>query len=398
MDKIPFVDLLTVHRELREELRSVFEAALDTAGFVGGVTVSEFEADFAEFCETRFCVGMGSGTDALRLALAAAGVGPGDTVLTVPLTFIATAEAISQVGARPDFVDVDERTYTLAPEKFEVYLRNECVSDRGTGRLVSKRTGGPLTAVIPVHVYGQMADMDPIRVLAGEHGLAVIEDACQAHGAEYLSTIDGRWRKAGSLGRAAAFSFYPGKNLGACGEAGAVTTDDADVARQCQMLRDHGQSKKYFHDLEGYNGRLDAIQAGFLGVKLRHLAKWNEERREAARRYDEVFADSEGLVVHPHVPSWSRPVYHLYVVQVENRDRLQQDLLAAGIGTGIHYPIPVHLLKAYESLHYRPGDFPVTERIASHALSLPMFPGLGPEQQQRVAACVLESVRAVRGR
>ena len=396
--KIPFVDLLTVHHELREELRSVFDAALDTAGFIGGAMVHKFEGDFAEFCDTRFCVGMGSGTDALRLALVASGVRPGDTVLTAPLTFIATTEAISQVGARPDFIDIDERTYTLDPEKLGVYLRRTCTPNRLTGRVVSKRTRGPVTAVIPVHLYGQMADMDPIRALAAECNLAVIEDACQAHGAEYLSAKDGRWRKAGSVGRSAAFSFYPGKNLGACGEAGAVITDDADVARRCQMLRDHGQSKKYFHDSEGYNGRLDAIQAGFLEVKLRHLAKWNEERREAARRYDEVFADSEGMVIPPHVPAWSRPVYHLYVVHVEDRDRLQRDLDAAGIGTGIHYPIPLHLLKAYETLRFRPGDFPVAEQAASYILSLPMFPWLNPEQQQRVIACVLESAKAIRRR
>jgi dTDP-4-amino-4,6-dideoxygalactose transaminase len=393
MNEIPFVDLLTVHRDLRDELRSMFEAALDTAGFIGGPMVREFEADFAEFCETRFCVGMGSGTDALRLALAAAGVRPGDTVLTVPLTFIATTEAISQVGARPDFVDIDEATYTLDPGKLEAYLRSKC-APRRAGGVVSKRTGSPVTAIIPVHLYGQVADMDPIRALAAKYNLVVIEDACQAQGAEYFSAIDGRWRKAGSMGRAAAFSFYPGKNLGACGEAGAVTTDDADVSRRCQMLRDHGQSKKYFHDMEGYNGRLDAIQAGFLGIKLRHLTKWNEDRREAARRYDEGFAASEGTVIHPHVPSWSRPVYHLYVVQVENRDQLQQDLTAAGIGSGIHYPIPVHLLKAYEDRGFRAGDFPVAEAVAARILSLPMFPGLNPEQQERIMACVLESAAA----
>lgn len=396
MPTIPFVDLLTVHHELRDELRAVFEAALDTAGFIGGPMVHEFESDFAEFCDTRFCVGMGSGTDALRLALAAAGVRPGDTVLTAPLTFIATTEAISQVGASFDFVDVHERTYTLDPDKLEAYLRNECTRERQTGHVVSKRTGGRVTAVVPVHLYGQIADMDPIRALAARYDLAVIEDACQAQGAEYLSTQDGRWRKAGSTGLAAAFSFYPGKNLGACGEAGAVTTDDPDIARRCQMLRDHGQSKKYFHDVEGYNGRLDALQAGFLGVKLRHLAKWNEERREVARRYDELFANVQERVVLPHVPSWSRPVYHLYVVQVDDRDRLQADLSAAGIGSGIHYPIPVHLLKAYEGLGFCPGDFPVTERVASHVLSLPMFPGLAPEAQQQVVACVLESTGATR--
>ena len=392
--EVPFLDLVTVHRELREELRSVFDTALDTAGFVGGPAVQEFERDFAAFCESQFCVGMASGTDALRLALVAAGVRPGDTVVTVPLTFIATTEAISQAGARPDFVDIDERTYTMDPEKLRAYLETECTHDHKVGRVVSKRTGGPVTAVIPVHLYGQMADMDPILELAARYDLIVIEDACQAHGAEYLSNKEDRWRKAGSMGRAAAFSFYPGKNLGACGEAGAVTTDDERLARRCQMLRDHGQSKKYFHDMEGYNGRLDAIQAGVLRVKLRHLANWNEQRREGARGYDELLADAEEMVILPHVPSWSRPVYHLYVVRVADREPLQTDLAAAGIGTGIHYPIPLHLAKAYEALGFRRGDFPVAEQAASQVLSLPMFPGLSLEQQERVVTCVVESTKA----
>jgi dTDP-4-amino-4,6-dideoxygalactose transaminase len=389
--KIPFLDLITVHRELRDELRSVFEAALDTAGFIGGPMVHEFERDFAELCQTRFCVGMGSGTDALRLALLAAGVQPGDTVITVPLTFIATTEAISQVGARPDLVDVDERTYTMDAEKLRAYLETECVPDPRSGRVVSRRTGGPVTAVVPVHLYGQMADMDPILELAGRYNLLVIEDACQAQGAEYFSSRERRWRRAGSMGRASAFSFYPGKNLGACGEAGAVTTDDEEIARRCRMLRDHGQSAKYRHDIEGYNGRLDAIQAGILSVKLRHLAKWNDQRREVARGYDELLAAAGSSVVVPYVPSWSRPVYHLYAVRATDRDRLQKDLTAAGIGTGIHYPVPLHLLKAYESHDYRPGDFPVSERVASEVLSLPMFPGLSPEQQEHVARSVLAS-------
>jgi dTDP-4-amino-4,6-dideoxygalactose transaminase len=392
MGEIPFLDLVTVHRELREELRSVFETALDTAGFVGGAVVQEFERDFAEFCESKVCVGMASGTDALRLALIAAGVQPGDTVVTVPLTFIATTEAISQAGARPDFVDIDERTYTMDPEKLRAYLETECTPDSQTDHVVSKHTGSPVTAVIPVHLYGQMADMDPILDLARQYNLIVVEDACQAHGAEYLSKKEGRWRKAGSMGRAAAFSFYPGKNLGACGEAGAVTTDDGRLARRCQMLRDHGQSRKYFHDIEGYNGRLDAIQAGILRVKLRHLAKWNEQRRALARGYDELFADTEGAVILPHVPSWSRPVYHLYVVRVADRESLQKDLTTAGIGTGIHYPIPLHLVTAYEALGFRPGDFPVAEQAASQVLSLPMFPGLSTEQQRRVVTEALQSM------
>src|SRR5437867_4436476 len=390
--EIPFLDLVTAHRELRGELCSVFEAALESAGFIGGPVVQEFERAFAEFCESQFCVGMASGTDALRLALVAAGVRPGDTVVTVPLTFFATTEAISQAGARPDFVDIDERTYTMDPEKLRSYLESECTPDVDTGRAVSKRTGGPVTAIIPVHLYGQMADMDPILELAARYDLIVIEDACQAHGAEYLSNKEDCWRKAGSMGRAAAFSFYPGKNLGACGEAGAVITDDERLARRCQMLRDHGQSRKYFHDIEGYNGRLDAIQAGLLKVKLRHLAKWNEQRRERECGYGELLADAEGTVILPHVPSWSRPVYHLYVVRVADREPLQKDLSAAGIGTGIHYPIPLHLAKAYEALGFRPGDFPVAEQAASQVLSLPMYPELSPEQQRRVATTVLQSM------
>ncbi len=391
--KIPLVDLVTLQPELEEQLVAVFKTALRSAGFVGGSMVEDLEREFAEFCGAQCCVGVGSGTDALRFALIAAGVQPGDTVVTVPLTFIATTEAISQAGARPDFVDIDERTYTMDSEKLRAYLETECTPSQATGRVVSKRTGSPVTAVIPVHLYGQMADMDPILDLATQYDLIVVEDACQAHGAEYFSRKEDRWRKAGSMGRAAAFSFYPGKNLGACGEAGAVTTDDERLARRCQMLRDHGQSRKYFHEIEGYNGRLDAIQAGILRVKLRHLAKWNEHRRQCARRYDGSFTDADVSVILPHVPSWSRPVYHLYVVRVADRERVQRELSAAGIGTGIHYPIPLHLAKAYQALGFRPGDFPVAEQAASQVLSLPMFPQLSPEQQERVVAQLVKPTK-----
>jgi dTDP-4-amino-4,6-dideoxygalactose transaminase len=243
-----------------------------------------------------------------------------------------------------------------------------------------------------VHLYGQMADMDPILELGTQYDLIVVEDACQAQGAEYFSKREGCWRKAGSMGRAGAFSFYPGKNLGACGEAGAVTTDDEQIARSCAMLRDHGQSQKYVHDIEGYNGRLDAIQAGLLRVKLRHLAKWNEQRREAARSYDDLLADINDAVVLPHVPSWSRPVFHIYAVRVADRERVQKALTAAGIGTGIHYPIPLHLVKAYEGLGFWRGDFPLSEAAAAQELSLPMFPELTPQQQHRVAKCLRDSI------
>jgi len=244
----------------------------------------------------------------------------------------------------------------------------------------------PVTAIVPVHLYGQPADMDPILELAERYSLTVIEDACQAHGAEYFSRKEGRWLKAGSIGRAAAFSFYPGKNLGACGEAGGVTTNDAGLASKIRMLRDHGQAKKYYHDVEGYNGRLDAIQAGLLHVKLSHLAKWNSQRRERAAEYDRLLKSADCGVNPPYEPSWSKAVYHLYVVRTEKREGLMNHLKNAGIGTGIHYPIPLHLQKAYAALNYRGGDFPAAEKISAEIVSLPMFPQLTSEQQRTVVA------------
>lgn len=387
---VPFLDLVTQHRTLQDELVAVFQRALETAGFIGGPAVEEFEREFAAFCGTRHSVGVSSGTDALRFALMAGGVNAGDTVVTVPNTFIATTEAISQANARPDFVDVDERTGTMDPDKLQAYLEVHCTR-RTNGTAVNTRTGSPVTAVVPVHLYGQMADMDRILSIAAEYNLLVVEDACQAHGAEYFSTREQRMRTAGSMGRAAAFSFYPGKNLGACGEAGAITTDDPDLARQCRMLRDHGQSSKYFHDIEGYNGRLDAIQAGILRVKLRHLPEWTERRRAHARTYATLLAGAESVVL-PHVPRWSSPVYHLYVVRVPERDRVQATLAAAGVGTGIHYPIPLHLCAAYRDMQFRAGDFPVAERLASGILSLPMFPELTLDSQQRVVDALVAAV------
>ncbi len=362
--KIPFVDLVTPHRELQEELVSVFKSALATAGFIGGPMVEGFEREFALYCDSKHCVGVSSGTDALRFALTAAGVSPGDIVLTVPLTFIATTEAISQAGARPDFVDVDARTYTMDPEKLRQYLETQCAFDPATGRFVHQTLGKPVTAVVPVHLYGQTADMDPILEVAGRYNLGVIEDACQAHGAQYFSKKENRWRTAGSMGCAAAFSFYPGKNLGACGEGGAITTDDEAMARTVRMLRDHGQSKKYYHDVEGYNGRLDAVQAGILHVKLKHLPRWNQSRREHARKYNELFATAKTNITTPFEPAWSKAVYHLYVLQVENREAVRADLAKENIDTGIHYPVTLHLQKAYGSHGYEIGDFPVSEKVA----------------------------------
>ena len=388
--KVPFVDLVSMHEELEAELTEVFKSALRTAAFIGGAEVDGFEREFAKFCDAKHAIGVNSGTDALRFALIAAGIRPGDIVITVPNTFIATTEAISQAGARPDFVDIDPRTFNMDPNKLREYLEGRCFIDGRTGRPVHKESGKPVAGVVPVHLYGRMADMDAIMDLAARYKLVVIEDACQAHGAEYFSKKQDKWLKAGSVGHAAGFSFYPGKNLGACGEGGAVTTNDAEIARKVAMLRDHGQSKKYYHDLEGYNGRLDSIQAGILRVKLRHLAKWNDQRRESARIYGELLTPVADVIVAPSEPATSKSVYHLYVVRTRNREELQKHLTNAGVGTGIHYPIPVHLQAAYASSGWKRGDFPEAEAAADEILSLPMFAGLEPRQQEQVADAIAQ--------
>jgi dTDP-4-amino-4,6-dideoxygalactose transaminase len=381
-DNVPFLDLIGPHLELEAELTEAFRTALHGAAFIGGTALTSFEKNFAAFHDVAECAGVASGTDALLFALIAGGVQPGQTVLTTSNTFIATAEAITQAGATPEFIEVEERTYNLCPVKLRAYLES-CPRDARTGLPLSRRTQSPIVAVLPVHLYGQMADMDAIEEVAREFGLLVFEDACQAHGAEYFSQREKRWRKAGSIGLAAAFSFYPGKNLGACGEGGAVTTNDPALAAQVRMLRDHGQSQRYYHDVIGYNGRLDAIQAAFLDIKLKHLAEWNQLRRAAAARYDAAFLGVSEVITPFKAPD-RNPVYHLYVVRVAERDQVQAGLTAAGIGTGIHYPVPIHLQKAYSSLGYRPGDLPLTERLASEVLSLPMFPKINALQQSRV--------------
>ncbi len=363
---IPFLDLPTQHRALEDELTAVFREALKNAAFIGGASVEGFEAAFADFCRAGYCVGVNSGTDALRFALIAAGIGPGDKVITVPNTFIATTEAISQAGATPVFVDIDEKTYNMDPNKLSDYLQ--------TGNNAEK-----VKAVLPVHLYGQPADMDAISAVASEYGLMVFEDACQAHGAQFFSKLDNSWKTAGTMGEAAAFSFYPGKNLGACGEGGAITTNDEKMAKTCRMLRDHGQAKKYHHDLEGYNGRLDAIQAGILRVKLGHLADWTENRRRNAQLYTQRLNAIGGLIT-PYEPDWVKAVYHLYVIRIEARDQLQAYLSDKGIATALHYPVPLHLQKAYAGMGYKPGYFPVAEKVAEEILSLPMFPELTEEQ------------------
>lgn len=394
-NSIPFLDLVTPHVELEKELTEVFQTALRTAGFVGGPLVEDFEQAFATYCDASHSIAVNSGTDALRFALMACGIGQGHVVVTVPHTFIATTEAISQTGAIPEFVDIDEATYNLSPIKLQQFFEEQCTID-GDGKLISRRHGLPVTAVVPVHLYGQMADMDPILRLCQKYNLILVEDACQAHGARYFSRELNKWMTAGSVGKAAAFSFYPGKNLGACGEAGAATTNDAAIAAKIKMIRDHGQAKKYYHDIEGYNGRLDSIQAGLLHVKLKHLAKWNNQRREHAAEYNRLLAGNDAVLC-PFEPSWSQAVYHLYVIRTANRDGLMHVLKEKGIGTGIHYPIPLHLQKAYASLNYKPGDFPIAERVASEIVSLPMFPHLTAIQQQRVVAEIVAFVGSFSG-
>ena len=391
MKHIPFLDIVTPHLELEEEFMEVFRQALKTGRFIGGPMVEGFEKDFAQFCDTKYCIGVGSGTDALRFALIAAGIRPMDIVITVPNTFIATTEAITQAGARVAFVDIDPETYNIDPNKLEDYLKKRYA-------LCSMRSAFIPKAVIPVHLYGQIADMDPVMELAEKYNLIVIEDACQAHGAEYLSRREtcmsqrdneGRWRKAGSLGNASAFSFYPGKNLGACGEAGAVTTNDEKIAQKVRMLRDHGQAKKYYHDMEGYNGRLDAIQAGLLRIKLRQLHAWNEKRRRNAYLYNELLSNIDEIVT-PYETECTKSVYHLYVIRSKNRDDLQKYLSERNVYIGLHYPIPLHLQNAYMNLGYKEGDFPITERMAKEILSLPMYPDLTDNQQKHVVERIKE--------
>ena len=380
---VPFLDLVTPHQQLEEKLTSVFRNALSTAGFIGGPEVEGFEKDFGQYCNTQHCVGVASGTDALRFALTAAGVKSGDAVVTVPNTFIATTEAISQAGGHPEFVDVNQDTHNMDADKLREFFETKCEIDQATGRPVTRNGIRMVSAIVPVHLYGQPADMDAILELAERYHLLVIEDACQAHGAEYFSKTTDRWMRAGSIGRAAAFSFYPGKNLGACGEAGAVTTNDEGLARKIRMLRDHGQSQKYHHEMEGYNGRLDAIQAGILRVKLEHLDRWNQERRDRADLYNTLLADV-GEVTTCTEAAWARSCYHLYVVRVQERDQFMARLGREKIATGIHYPVPLHLQRACAHLGYEEGDFPVAERLAKGIVSLPMYPNLTAGQQYRV--------------
>jgi dTDP-4-amino-4,6-dideoxygalactose transaminase len=368
--KVPFLDLKAHHDPLREQIDAAIAAVIDSSAFAGGPFVASFERDFAAYCGSNAAIGLGNGTDAIWLALLGLGVGPGDEVITVPSTFMATAEAISYCGARPVFVDIEDRTYTMNPELLE--------------RAITART----RAIIPVHLFGQVAEMDPILEVARRHGLPVVEDACQAHGATY------KGRKAGTMGVAGCFSFYPGKNLGAFGEAGATITSDSQLESAMRTLRDHGQAKRYHHSMIGWNARMDGIQGAVLQIKLKHLDSANQRRRNHAQTYDRLLAGVEGVIT-PQLASDREHIYHIYAVRVKNRDKVLQAMGERGISCAIHYPIPVHLQEAYRSLGYSRGAFPVAERCADEFLSLPMFPELREEQVVAVVealkACVSET-------
>jgi dTDP-4-amino-4,6-dideoxygalactose transaminase len=374
---VPFVDLQAQYRAIKPEVDEAIGRVVESAAFILGREVEAFETAFAEYLGAKFCVGVNSGTAAIQLAVTACGAGAGDEVIVPANTFFATAEAVSTAGATPVFVDADPVSHTIDVNKIEA--------------AINERT----RAIIPVHLYGQAADLDPVFEIAARHNLSVIEDAAQAHGSLY------KGRRVGALGRANCFSFYPGKNLGAYGEGGAVVTDDAEVARRVRLLRDHGSERKYRHDIIGYNFRLEGLQGAVLNVKLKYLDGWNELRRAHAARYRELLSglnggdgdgNSRALTLPRELP-YARHIYHLYVVQTDERDALQKHLTAAGVQTGIHYPVPVHLQPAYASLGHRAGDFPVAERQAARVLSLPMFPELTGEQIERVA----EAVRAFAG-
>lgn len=366
--QVPFVDLRAQFQGIATEINEAIARVIQDADFILGQEVRLFEKEFASFCETRYAIGVDSGTSALELALRAYGIGVGDEVITPANSFIATALAISNNGAKPVLVDVDPRTDTV-----DVAMVEQAITPR-------------TKAIIPVHLYGHPADMDPIRQLAEQRGLTVIEDACQAHGARY------KGRRVGSLGHAAAFSFYPGKNLGAYGDGGMVVTDDTEIAERLEMLRNYGQKEKYYHLLRGFNRRLDTLQAAVLRVKLKYLEKWNAARRENASLYHR-FLEGSGLVL-PSEAAGVESVWHLYVIRTEQRDRIRERLVSMGISAGIHYPVPIHLQPAYRDLDHAPGDFPVTESHAERILSLPMYAELTSEQIEYVALAIRDLLSA----
>ncbi|MBB3390628.1 dTDP-4-amino-4,6-dideoxygalactose transaminase [Rhizobium sp. BK275] len=360
---IPFLDIKAQYQSIKGEIDAAVLGVLASGQYVLGEEVLRFEQEFADYCNVKHAIAVNTGTSALHLALLAAGIGPGDEVITVPFTFVATVSAICYTGARPVFVDVEPVTLTMDPAEIEAKI--------------TPRT----KAITPVHIYGQMADMDAIKAIADHHRIPVIEDACQAHGAQY------KGQRAGSIGVSGCFSFYPGKNLGACGEGGLVVTNNDEQAKTMRMLRDWGQEQRYHHLLKGFNYRMDAIQGAILRVKLRHLEAWTEARRTHARRYSSLLAGSPHLKI-PVETADRRHVYHVYAIRSRDRDGLQRVLSADGVPSGLHYPIPVHLQKAHADLGYQAGDFPVSEAAAREVLSLPIYPEMPSQHIDQVAAAL----------
>jgi len=365
--KVPFIDLWAQHLPLMSEFSQAIQEVIESSAFAGGPFVAAFERDFAAYCDTAYAIGVGSGTEALWLSLLACGVGSGDEVITVPSTFMATAEAITYCGARPVFVDVDQRTYTMDPDALKHALTAKT------------------RAIVPVHLFGQPADMDPILEFGRDHGLPVIEDACQAHGATY------KGKPVGTFGDTACFSFYPGKNLGAFGEAGAIVTSNSELDQKLRVLRDHGQERKYFHSVIGWNCRMDGIQAAVLRIKLSKLEAANQRRRNHAAQYEAGLGDFDGVTT-PAQASYARHVYHIYAIRVRSRDETIRSLTDQGIATGIHYPVPVHLQEAYQTLGYTRSSFPIAERCAAEFVSLPMYPELTHPQIEQVIEGVKQAV------
>ena len=389
--KIPFVDLRAMHEEVRPEIEAAFKDVFDRSSFIGGSYVDAFEKDFAAYLGVKQGVACASGTDAVKLALMAAGVRAGDAVLVPSHTFIATAEAVTLVGARPVFIEIEADTYHLSPRAVETYLLEHCRMG-ADGHWVDGRNGHCITAVLPVQLYGMVADMKPILELAKKHNLVVVEDDAQAHGATYM--LDGKKMRAGSMGKTGAFSFYPAKNLGAMGEGGAVVTQDEAAAQCMRVWRDHGSSTKYVHvSPDGWNGRLDALQCAILDIKLRKLDEWNGRRRQVAAWYQERLAKAERVVL-PAVPEGREHIFHLYVVRVPERERVMQKLAAQGVACGLHYPIPLHLQAAYRDFGYRKGDLPVTEMVTESILSLPMFPHMTEQMVDFVCSSLQEALHA----
>lgn len=392
---LSFVDLAAQHAELRGEIMAAFADILDTSGFVGGPHLDAFETAFADYVGARHAVGVGNGTDAVRIALQLAGVTAGDAVITVSHTFIGSIEGALQIGALPLFVDIDAHSKTLSPSSLARLLDESCRADDDGLRHIP--TGRRIAAVLPVHLYGQSAHMAPILELGKRYGIPVVEDAAQAQGARYRFP-DGRLGSCGQLGLTAGFSFYPGKNLGAMGEAGAVTTDDPELAARARMLRDHGQSRKYVHELpDGGNSRLDALQAAVLALKLDRLEEWNDRRRAVADRYRQLLGDlaEAGAIELPEEEAWAHHIYHLFVIQSPQRDALQAELAERQVPTGLHYPIPLHLQPAFTGQGLEAEPLPVTEEAAATCLSLPMHPHMSDEQVDRVAAAVRESLSSI---